>query len=233
MQHTLSDMWTRRGLIVVAILAGLAALSVSLIPSTQCAARLARDSALVLGTDAHTYAGDRVYALDQNGNRLASTAGEDHPVVDAQGGWAYVISTDEASRVTFRIETRDGTLETNPYTVVGNGEDTEISIRDFTREVSATLPVEIRARVYPSSQNPSIPFRSIEFNLRADGVTQALSNNPRERTIRPNHASGRWYRSNWFELGDGFRAAIIACKDQNGGVRFGSAWMGVMTSFLD
>ncbi len=225
MHQPLLDTSARRWLLGVALLAGLAALIVSFAPSID-AQNQPRPPQWFWGVDADAYAGATIKAINQNGVELSIDEDEDNAVVSAQGEWSYVIDTDEASRVTFRLIGSDVTLETSPITVVGDGEFTEVSIADFRHDVTAvepeaTLPVQIRARVYPSSENPAIPFRSIEFNLSVDGVPEALNDNPRERTIRPNHASGRWYRSNWFDLGDGFRAAIIACKDQSGGVRFG------------
>ena len=216
MHHTLSDTLTRRWLIVVAVLAGLAALSVSLIPSTSAQQGLPEIPHWFWGTDAHAFVGANVYALDQNGNRLASTAGEDHPMVDAQGGWAYVISTDEASRVTFQIETRDGTLGTNAYNVVGNGEDTEISIRDFSNEVSAAATKDIRviARLHPTRA-----LRTLEFNIRVDGVDKEPP--PQRRYLGPDLPTNRWLYSSEIDAGGGFRVRVIACKQDDDDVIFG------------
>lgn len=212
----------RRWSLSVALLAGLATLIVSL-AATANAQDNPRPPHWFWGVDMNSYVGDQVIALNQNGVQVGSSD------IDNQGRWAVTVSPDEARMVTLRLVTDSGNRETDPLDVIDGGFDPDgLSISEFTHRTSEevedltdTIPVEIRARVYPSSENPEIPFRSIEFNLSVDGVAQELNDNPRERTIRPNHASGRWYRSNWFDLGNGFRAAIIACKDQNDGVRFG------------
>ncbi len=215
MQHTLSDTWTRRGLIIVAVLATLAALSVSLIPSTSAQQGLPEIPHWFWGTDAHAFNGARVSALDQNGNVLAVTEEEDHPVV-RQGGWSYAIATDEASRVTFRIDTRDGTFETDPKTVIGDGEDTEISIAEFRHEVTAaaTKPIQIIARLHPTRT-----YRTVEFNIRINGVDADPA--PRARYMSPREATNRWLESSLIDAGDGFQVRVIACKRDNDSLVFG------------
>ncbi|MDE2968221.1 MAG: hypothetical protein OXS30_12155 [Chloroflexota bacterium] len=177
------------------------------------------------GADADAYAGSEVKVFDQNGAEI-SAGGEGTGTIDSEGTWFVQLSEDDAERVKLRIVSASGDRETGLLDVIGF-DFKEISIRAFSpvsdelAGAGDTLTVQIRARVYPSSEDPTIPFRSIEFNLSVDGQPEQLNDNPRERTIRPNHAGGRWYRSNWFDLDDGFRAAIIACKDPSGGVRFG------------
>lgn len=212
----------RRWSLSVALLAGLAALLVSFAATTS-AQDNPRPPHWFWGVDMDSYVGDQVVAINQSGVQVGASR------IDNQGTWSVTVSPDDARTVTLRLVTASGDRETDPLDVMDGGFDADgLSISAFSNRISGevdqvgdTLPVQIRARVYPSSEDPTIPFRSIEFNLSVDGVPQTLNDNPRERTIRPNHASGRWYRSNWFDLDNGFRAAIIACKDQDGGVRFG------------
>lgn len=205
----------RRWSLGVALLAALTILLINFAPSIT-AQDNPRPPHWFWGNDLDSYVGDQVVAINQDGVQVGSTT------VESRGEWTVTVSPENSRTVTLCLTSDLGGRATDPLDVVEGGFDPDgLSITDFTQSCGNTLPVQIRARVYPSSEDPSIPFRSIEFNLSVDGVPQALNDNPRERTIRPNHASGRWYRSNWFDLGDGFRAAIIACKDQEGGVRFG------------
>ena len=212
----------------VALLAGVAAL---LMASSQgVEAQQPPAPHWFWGNDADSYAGSEVKVFNQNGAEISS-GGEGSGQIGSDGSWYVSVSRDDASQVKLRIVSSSGDRETSYMDVIEGGfSPSGLSISAFTpvvdltddvEDLEDTLAVRIRARVYPSSEDSTIPFRSIEFNLIVNGVPQSLNDNPRERTIRPNHASGRWYRSNWFDLGDGFRAAVIACKDQEGGVRFG------------
>ena len=212
---------TRKWSLSLALVAGLAALLLTLTPSIE--AQQPPAPHWFWGIDLDAYVGDEIQAVNQAGTVVANTR------VGAHGAWSIIVSTQDARTVKLRLITDDVTRETEALDVIEGGFDEGgLSITDFKAvdddlaDVSDdTLTVRIRARVHPTSEDPTIPYRSIEFNLGVNGVPVELNDMPRQRTIRPNHASGRWYRSNWFDLGDGFEAAIIACKDQSGGVRFG------------
>ena len=227
MQTIQIDPGARRWTLRVAMLGLLAALFVGLASVVDAQSQQPKPPHWFWGRDADAYAGASVVAVDASGD-VVSTAQEGSGVVGSDGAWYVSVSTEDATRIKLRLVATNVTRETGFMDVVAGGFDEDpISISAFAIVEDAmdgdeeTLAIRIRARVYPSDENPAIPYRSIEFNLSIGNDPVELNDNPRERTIRPNHASGRWYYSNWFDLGDGFEAAIIACKDQDGGVRFG------------
>ncbi len=222
MQTILIDAGARRWTLRV-VLVGLLAAAIVALAATADAQDHPKPPHWFWGHGADAYVGAAVTAIDDNGDDVGSG------VVGADGRWSLTVQPEDASRAKLRISTTNETRETDLMDVLPGGFDIAgLSITDFDlvdsamiEDDSETLTLQIRARVYPSSEDPRIPFRSIEFNLRVNGVDQELNDQPTQRTIRPNHASGRWYSSNLFDLGDGFEARIIACKQPDGGVRFG------------
>ena len=225
MRANLIDAAARRWVLRAALFLGLIAMIAALATTVDAQGNQPKTPHWFWGTDADAYTEATIQAVNQNGT-VVETA-----TIDSDGGWSVVVSPEDAAQVKLRIVSASGDRETALMDVIVGGFDPDgLSIAEFQvvddtddldnlADDSETLTVKIRARVHP--EHPDIPYRSIEFNLSVDGEPLPLNDNPRERTIRPNHSSGRWYQSNLFALGDGFEARIIACKDQSGGVRFG------------
>lgn len=220
MKSILFDGALRRWSLTVGLLAGLAALLVTLAPSIDAQQR-PQTPHWFWGNDASAYAGAEIKAFDQNGVEI-NTGGDGTAIISSNGEWSVTISQEDAIQVRLRIVSPSGDRETALMDVIVGGFDSEgLSIREFNLVAREPVSIRIRARVYPTGEHPDIPHRSIEFNLVVDDEVQPLNDMPRQRTIRPHHASGRWYASNEFEIGGGLTARIIACKRPDDGVRFG------------
>ena len=229
MKVILNDFKSRRRNLRFAVVGGLAALLLALLLAPDALSQQPPAPHWFWGSDAQAYAGSEIKAFNQDGDEV-ETGGEGSGRIGADGRWFTAISREGGTeQVKLRIVSSKGDRETALMDVIQGGFDSQgLSITAFKTvedSLSATdddtLTIRIRARVYPSDEDPSIPFRSIEFNLSVGDRAQELNDNPRQRTIRPNHANERWYRSNPFDLGNGFEAYVIACKAPDGGTRFG------------
>ena len=206
---------TRRWALGVVLLAGLAALLVSLVPFAG-----AQDNPLpphwFWGTHLESYVGDEVVAVNQDDIQVGSST------VDSEGSWTIAISPDAARTVTLRLITDSGIRQTDLLDVIQGGFDAQgLSITDFKHrvadeieEVGETLAVRIIARLHPTRAS-----RTLEFNLRVNGVD--IDPPPSARFLTPSLATDRWLNSSDIDAGDGYVVRIIACKQADDDVIFG------------
>ncbi len=214
MKSILFDGAARRWSLTIGLLAGLAALLVTLAPSLD-AQQQPEPPAWFFGQDAGSYVGAEVQAFNQNGVELPAQD-NDLSVIDSGGGWSRTIFRSEASRVTFRIVHSSGTLETSPKHVV-DGSLTEVSITEFSAvaeelgDSDSIISVRIIARRAEDGR--------IEFGMRDPDGEDIF---PRARyfpVTGPDH--NRFLRSSEIDFGDGFTGRIIARRAPDGRVEFG------------
>lgn len=216
MHQTLLDRSARRWLIGAALLAGLAALIVTLAPGAVAQSQgTPQPPHWFWGEDADSYAGSTVQAFDQNGDELV-VSGEGQGVVGADGGWFHSILRTEATRVSFRLTNSSGSRQTALLDVI-SGNFQEVPISEFTQTVTAapeTKSIRVIARLHPTRE-----LRTLEFNIRVDGVD--VDPAPRARFLGPDLAYNRWLQSSVIDAGDGFEVRVIACKQDDDDVIFG------------
>lgn len=217
MHQTLLDRSVGRWLIGAALLAGLAALIVTLVPGAAAQGQgTPQPPHWFWGEDADSYAGSTVQAFDQNGNELDVSGDEGIGVVDSNGGWYHSILHTEATRVSFRLTNSSGSRQTALLDVI-SGNFLEVPISEFTRTVAAapeTKSIRVIARLHPTRE-----LRTLEFNIRVDGVD--VDPPPRARFLGPDLANNRWLQSSVIDAGDGFEVRVIACKQDDDDVIFG------------
>ena len=201
MRTILFESATRRWVLGVALLAGLATLLVTLAPSAG-----AQDNPSpphwFWGLNLHSYVGDQIVAVNQDGTEVDSVT------VDSEGSWSLYISTDDARTVTLSLITDSGTRQTDPLDVIQGEFDAQgLSITDFKHRVAdeisetdETINVRIIARRADDGR--------IEFGMRGPDGADIL---PPSRFF-PNGGPGhsRWLRSTVIDFGDGFEGRIIA-----------------------
>lgn len=216
MHQTLLDRSIGRWLIGAALLAGLAALIVTLAPGAAAQGQgTPQPPHWFWGEDADSYAGSVVRAFDQNGVELV-VSGEGQGVVGPDGGWFHSILRTEATRVSFRLTNSSGSRQTALLDVV-SGNFQEVPISEFTRTVSAapeTKSIRVIARLHPTRE-----LRTLEFNIRVDGVD--VDPPPRARFLGPDLRTDFWLVSSPIDAGGGFEVQVIACKRANDNVIFG------------
>ena len=191
MRSTLFDGTVRRWSLMVALVAGLATLWITLAPSLD-----AQDQPLppqyFWGTDADNYVGAEVKVFDQNRNELpacpeSAQCGEHVGMVSGEGEWHVAVDSRETSKVRLRIVSSSESRETNLLDVVG-GDGEAVSIRQFVNVVQVdttpteTLPIKIRVRLHPTRE-----LRTLEFNIEVNGeeVTRARRNAISRRACLP------------------------------------------------
>ena len=189
---------TRRWVLSVALLAGLATLLVTLAPSIN--AQQPEAPHWFWGRDADLYSGAVIKAFNQNGVEI-DTGPEGSGVIDAEGGWFVVVSLDDATHVTLRIVSASGDHETALMDVIdGEFNPSGLSITAFAPIVEETIAVRIIARRADDGR--------IEFGMRGPDGADIL---PPARFF-PNGGPGhsRWLRSTVIDFGDGFEGRLIA-----------------------
>ena len=223
MQSILSDGTARRWSLVVALVAGLATLLITLAPSLDAQTQPLPPQ-YFWGTDATNYVGAEVKVFDQNGNELpacpeSAQCGEHAGVVSGDGEWHVAVDSREASKVRLRIVSSSEGRETNLLDVVG-GDGEAVSIRQFVRVVqvdttpSETLPIRIIVRLHPTRES-----RTLEFNIRVNDVD--VSPPPAKRYLTPTLRTDRWLQSSVIDAGNGYQVRVIACKQTDDDVLFG------------
>ena len=223
MRSTLFDGTVRRWSLMVALVAGLATLWITLAPSLD-----AQDQPLppqyFWGTDADNYVGAEVKVFDQNRNELPACAvssqctGEEGIVLSG-GGWYVTVDPQDATKVRLRIVSSSESRETNLLDIVGAGA-TDVSIRDFVNVVQVdttpteTLPIKIRVRLHPTRE-----LRTLEFNIEVNG--EEVTPRPAKRYLTPGLPTDRWLQSSPIDAGNGYQVRVIACKQSDDDVLFG------------
>lgn len=199
----------------LALLAGLAALLISVAPSIM-AQDNPRPPHWFWGVDLTSYVGDQVVAINQDGEQVGSSP------VDSDGGWSVAVSPEDAQTITLQLITDSGTRATDSLDVMDGGFDGDgLSITDFkhrvVEEVEAvgeTLPIQIIARL----RDDRTP-RTFEFSIRINGVDADPP--PRLRHHTPGLDRNRWYQSSLIDAGDGFEVRVIACRQDDEDMLFG------------
>ncbi len=223
MRSTLFDGTVRRWSLMVALVAGLATLWITLAPSLD-----AQDQPLppqyFWGTDATNYVGAEVKVFDQNGNELpacpeSAQCGEHVGMVSGEGEWHVAVDSRETSKVRLRIVSSSESRETNLLDVVG-GDGEAVSIRQFVNVVQVdttpteTLPIKIRVRLHPTRE-----LRTLEFNIEVNG--EEVTPRPAKRYLTPGLPTDRWLQSSPIDAGNGYQVRVIACKQSDDDVLFG------------
>ncbi|MCY3567215.1 MAG: hypothetical protein OXH38_01205 [Chloroflexi bacterium] len=215
MKSQLFAVLTRRRLAGLAALVG--ALVVLALIASVVDAQQPKLPHLFWGRDAGQYSGATITAVNQNGVEV-QPAIEGGGVVNPDGSWSLAISPDDARTVVLRLTLGEIVRETDSLDVIEAEFPTEgISIADFSNTVAAASTKEIRviARLHPTR-----PLRTLEFNIRVGGVD--VDPAPTRRFFTPGLENNRWYQSiPVSDLGDGFEARVIACRQDDGDVVFG------------
>ncbi len=216
----------RRWSLSVALLAGLAALFVSLSPGID--AQQPPAPHWFWGNDADSYAGSAIKVFNQNGVEISS-GGEGSGQIGRDGGWYVSVSRNDATQVKLRIVSSSGDRETALMDVIQGGFDPGgLSITAFSPvsttlgESDATIAVRIIARRAYDGR--------IEFGMRGPDGEDIL---PPARFFPdggPGHS--RWLRSTEIDFGDGFVGRIIArYVEADGRTEFGFRVAGYDDSF--
>ena len=210
MKSILFDGAARRWSLTIGLLAGLAALLVTLAPSLD--AQQPPAPHWFWGNDADSYAGSEIKAINQNGVEVSSG------IIGGDGGWHVVVTRDDATQVKLRIVSSSGDRETALMDVIEGGFDSSgLSIRAFSPvaeelgDSDSTISVRIIARRAEDGR--------IEFGMRDPDGEDIF---PRARyfpATGPDH--NRFLRSSEIDFGDGFTGRLIARRAPDGRVEFG------------
>ncbi len=204
----------RRWSLGIALLAALAALLVSLAPTTN--AQQPPTPHWFWGNDADAYAGSEIQVFNQDGDQI-SAGGDDAGKIGDDGDWHAQINPNDATQVKLRIISDLGDRETDLIDVITGGFDPNgLSITAFSNIIDAadddddepiieepgptTITVRIIARRAADGR--------VEFGMRGPDGEDILPPRRYFPVGGPGHS--RWLRSTVIEFGDGFEGRIIA-----------------------